>query len=394
MRRFGLHPRWFHLVVNAPFLYGPLLLFLGGARKRNPFGKALDASAVLGLAALSVAPHQEPRFLLPTACAVFARAAPRVARLKWKRKFYVFWLVFHLAVAGFYTTIHQAGLVPLLRRVGAARGACDHVAFVGTYLPPYSVAGPRAGAELFLHDFENDAAGLGRRVAALKRELDGGAYTKLCLLYKGLGPLPDLSNASALELATLGVAALLTERRIVLDVPFMSHAFEAPFADGWNKTSLPLHSSQSSNLQNKPALWSRCANEKSPPVLAVKAMWGYQLHCKIRGSAHRARYLELFGKDAASFNPHRKIAHRIPPFGLTFGIGIHTCFGRDIAGGLGQTKDVAQAPHIGTLSNLLKSLLANHARPDPEAPPVADTATERPNWGSYPLLVGAPTQDD
>ena len=103
---------------------------------------------------------------------------------------------------------------------------------------------------------------------------------------------------------------------------------------------------------------------------------------------------ELFGEDAASFNPHREIAHRIPPFGLTFGIGIHTCFGRDIAGGLGQTKDVAQAPHIGTLSNLLKSLLANHARPDPEAPPIADTATERPNWGSYPLLIGAPAKDD
>ena len=103
---------------------------------------------------------------------------------------------------------------------------------------------------------------------------------------------------------------------------------------------------------------------------------------------------ELFGEDAASFNPHREIAHRIPPFGLTFGIGIHTCFGRDIAGGLGQTKDAAQAPHIGTLSNLLKSLLANHARPDPEAPPIADTATERPNWGSYPLLIGAPAKDD
>ena len=103
---------------------------------------------------------------------------------------------------------------------------------------------------------------------------------------------------------------------------------------------------------------------------------------------------ELFGEDAASFNPHREIAHRIPPFGLTFGIGIHTCFGRDIAGGLGQTKDAAQAPHIGTLSNLLKSLLAHHARPDPEAPPIADTATERPNWGSYPLLIGAPAKDD
>ena len=103
---------------------------------------------------------------------------------------------------------------------------------------------------------------------------------------------------------------------------------------------------------------------------------------------------ELFGEDAASFNPHRKIAHRIPPFGLTFGIGIHTCFGRDIAGGLGQPRDAAQALHIGTLSNLLKSLLANHARPDPDAPPVADTATERRNWGSYPLLIGAPAKDD
>ena len=102
---------------------------------------------------------------------------------------------------------------------------------------------------------------------------------------------------------------------------------------------------------------------------------------------------ELFGEDAAYFNPHREIAHRIPPFGLTFGIGIHTCFGRDIAGGLGQAKDAGQAPHIGTLSNLLKNLLANHARPDPKMPPVADTATERPNWGSYPLLIGAPAKD-
>ena len=37
------------------------------------------------------------------------------------------------------------------------------------------------------------------------RALDGGSYyLALCLLYKGAGPLPDLSNASALEVATLG----------------------------------------------------------------------------------------------------------------------------------------------------------------------------------------------
>ena len=98
----------------------------------------------------------------------------------------------------------------------------------------------------------------------------------------------------------------------------------------------------------------------------------------------------LFGQDAASFNPNREVANRIPTFGLTFGIGIHTCFGRDIAAGLGNAKEPDQAPHLGTLTNLLKSLLQHDARPDPDRPPVADTATERPNWGSYPLLIGAP----
>ena len=96
----------------------------------------------------------------------------------------------------------------------------------------------------------------------------------------------------------------------------------------------------------------------------------------------------IFGEDAARFNPHRVVADRIPPFGLTFGIGIHTCFGRDIAGGLGQGKDASQAPHYGTLTNLLKSLLQHRARQDSLNPPVADTATERPNWGQYRLLIG------
>ena len=36
------------------------------------------------------------------------------------------------------------------------------------------------------------------------RALDGGAYLQLCLWYKGLGPEPDLSNASALDLVTMG----------------------------------------------------------------------------------------------------------------------------------------------------------------------------------------------
>ena len=86
------------------------------------------------------------------------------------------------------------------------------------------------------------------------------------------------------------------------------------------------------------------------------------------------------------------MADRIPPFGLTFGIGIHTCFGRDIAGGLGQGKDPSQAPHYGTLTNLLKSLLQHHARQDPGNPPVPDAATERPTGVNTDCSLVAPFQ--
>ena len=99
----------------------------------------------------------------------------------------------------------------------------------------------------------------------------------------------------------------------------------------------------------------------------------------------------LFGSDAEHFNPHRRVADRIPPFGLSFGIGIHTCFGRDIAGGLGDATTQGEAPHLGTLTNLMKNLMQHDARPDPANPPLADAGTERPNWGSYPLIIGQQT---
>ena len=102
----------------------------------------------------------------------------------------------------------------------------------------------------------------------------------------------------------------------------------------------------------------------------------------------------LFGDDAAAFNPHREVAPRIPPFGLTFGIGIHTCFGRDIAGGLGNASEPRQSPHIGTLSNLLKNLLSHNARPNSALHAELDDGTERPNWGTYPLLIGATAREE
>lgn len=95
----------------------------------------------------------------------------------------------------------------------------------------------------------------------------------------------------------------------------------------------------------------------------------------------------IFGDDADTYNPHRRVAARKPPYGLTFGVGVHTCFGRELAGGALPTADTEPGSHpIGTVTNLLKTLLLHGATPDPANPPVADEDTQRANWGHYSVL--------
>lgn len=99
--------------------------------------------------------------------------------------------------------------------------------------------------------------------------------------------------------------------------------------------------------------------------------------------------VSLFGEDAATYNPYREVADRVPPYALTFGVGLHTCFGRDLAGGALPGPDADPATHhLGTVTSLIKSLFEHNARPDPQNPPVKDPGTERQNWGSYPILLG------
>jgi cytochrome P450 len=96
----------------------------------------------------------------------------------------------------------------------------------------------------------------------------------------------------------------------------------------------------------------------------------------------------ICGDDADVYNPHRQLADRVPPYALTFGVGLHTCFGRDLAGGALPGPDSnPETHHLGTVTSLVKSLLDHNARPDPLNPPLKDPDTERQNWGSYPVLL-------
>ena len=222
LARFGLHPRWTHAFVNLPLLYLPILRYVRPPATRN--GRAVAASAALGLAALSVAPHQEPRFLLPTGAAVYALAAPAVAALPRRRRLLLAWCAFHAAQVAFWGRAHQAGVVPLVKRLAAANppgdaATCAHVLFLGTYLPPRSLSGPGDG--LMLHDFENDVAGFGRRLDAL---------------LGGLGGLP--CRAHAFKVAVAEAA----DKRPLVDALAARRAFlahEAAFAPHFSGEILP-----------------------------------------------------------------------------------------------------------------------------------------------------------
>jgi hypothetical protein len=96
----------------------------------------------------------------------------------------------------------------------------------------------------------------------------------------------------------------------------------------------------------------------------------------------------IFGPDAEAFNPHRTLREGTPPWGLTFGIGVHTCLGRDLDGGLQPRADTDPLTHqYGIVPLLVRELLKRNARRDPSDQALTAKHTQRPNWGYYPILL-------
>ena len=101
------------------------------------------------------------------------------------------------------------------------------------------------------------------------------------------------------------------------------------------------------------------------------------------------RNKEIFGEDADKFNPYRKLGPQQHLWGLTFGIGLHLCFGRDLDGGLIPEKDTNPNEHqFGIVTLLIKKLFEHNVQRDPYKRPKEDEKTVRPNWGEYPIIFG------
>lgn len=126
----GVHARSTHAAVNLPLLFGLLPVQLLGScvthwlavRRRSPMAgpeavvEATNlffgaASVLVPLACLSLAPHQEPRFLLPLTVPLHLYAASSLVSTRARA---LLWVAFNAILTVFFGVLHQGGVVPLL----------------------------------------------------------------------------------------------------------------------------------------------------------------------------------------------------------------------------------------------------------------------------------------
>ncbi|KAG1699082.1 hypothetical protein DVH05_014452 [Phytophthora capsici] len=116
----GVHPRFTHLTVNMPLLFGPVFLVYLVRFLRYPDRSVFhNACVFFPLVCLSLAPHQEPRFLLPLIVPLhlFTAVSGRtgVVRFLTKHKLgKMLWLVFNVLLTLFFGLLHQGGIIPML----------------------------------------------------------------------------------------------------------------------------------------------------------------------------------------------------------------------------------------------------------------------------------------
>ena len=101
--------------------------------------------------------------------------------------------------------------------------------------------------------------------------------------------------------------------------------------------------------------------------------------------------LDVWGADAADFDPDRAVPDGVAPWGHSFGGGAHACIGMELDGGVPPSleRGVEQEPVFGTVALMTQALLAHGARPDPGHPPMLDPSSQRENFASYPVVFGA-----
>eukprot|EP01130_Rhizamoeba_saxonica_P001021 TRINITY_DN10895_c0_g1_i1.p1 TRINITY_DN10895_c0_g1~~TRINITY_DN10895_c0_g1_i1.p1 ORF type:complete len:500 (-),score=45.87 TRINITY_DN10895_c0_g1_i1:5-1402(-) len=134
----GIHPRITHVLVNTPLLFGllPFLSICGWKypSKRNLIpNKILILCIMFPLLILSLAPHQEARFLLPILIPISILSGNLFKR-KEHKKFLFLWIAFNAVLVLVFGFLHEAGMIDTISKMNI--NSEQHVLFYKTYMPP------------------------------------------------------------------------------------------------------------------------------------------------------------------------------------------------------------------------------------------------------------------
>jgi putative uncharacterized protein (fragment) len=167
LEKHGLHSRFLNLTVNVPLTFGVLGLMayvhvigLILRKKKRPSMVRLMflMTFVVSLMILSIIPHQEPRFLIPS---LFVLSYLYGSRLKSNKLLLTFWIIFNLVLTIFYGYIHQAGVTRSLfwleKQNRQQASNLINIIVSRTYLPPqYLLHIAKNDSRVTIHDLSID----------------------------------------------------------------------------------------------------------------------------------------------------------------------------------------------------------------------------------------------
>lgn len=142
LKNHGLHPRYTHALINLPLLFGPLtirlywLLSSGTSKLGNSILHRMMISILLfGMCALSLAPHQEPRFLLPL---IIPLVTLVIGKGHKSICFIICWFFFNSSLVFFFGFFHQGAVLGSLKYLRTLNDTSElkSIIYFRTYMPP------------------------------------------------------------------------------------------------------------------------------------------------------------------------------------------------------------------------------------------------------------------
>lgn len=136
LKNHGIHPRYTHILVNMPLLFGPLVYIviknLRSFKILKTSQQFLLLSILVPLVTLSLFPHQEPRFLISLLTPIILLCVNTISS-----KLFILYLVFNVFLGLFYGFLHQGGVIPALSNLNYLIDRSNKtVIFWKTYMPP------------------------------------------------------------------------------------------------------------------------------------------------------------------------------------------------------------------------------------------------------------------